>query len=101
MLEYRKKLRVESQEKYELQRFKEFLERLANPYIKHPPQKPVDVIKFVWELKRKQPIEEMKAMMQTLAKTNFGDAKVEFVDNHPPRCPIQGQKNKVKMKRTK
>jgi len=103
MVEYRKKLRAESQEAYEVQRFKEFLERLANPYLKQYPKKPVDVIKFTWELKRRQPLEEMKAAMHAIAKVNFGGAKVEIVDKRPPRLPIQqkGNKKKLKMKRTK
>ena len=76
-------LRARSREEYELIRFREFLSRGANPYIKKKPKKPQDVIKFVWEMKKKMSVEEMKEAFKAIV-ASYKPPKERKLHNRPP-----------------
>jgi len=94
MMAWREMSRSKSREQYEVVRFQEYLQQLANPYMKRKPEMVEDVIKFKWELEAKQPLEQMKQVLQTIASTNF--AKKEPPVRTSPPVSMQ-----PKMKRTK
>ena len=98
MYEKRTLLRAQSREEYEQIRFKEFLERQANPWIKQTPKDFKDVITFVWELEKKQSVEEMKEMFKAIVGS-YKEPKMRKLRTDPPRhLQVQIQK---KMRRTK
>ena len=61
---------------------------------KTKPKKPEDVIKFLWELEKKQPLEEMKQALKTIANTNFAEKNKPDIRTTPPVIPVQKKKGK-------
>jgi glycyl-tRNA synthetase (class II) len=94
MLAWRELNRARSREAFELARFGAYLDQLVDPWVKNKLKEPKDVIKFMWELEKKQPLEEMKETLKAIAGTNF--SKPEPAIRTSP--PVSGRK---KMKRTK
>lgn len=94
MLAKREVLRASSREAYEVVRFQEFLQQLANPYMKTKPKKPEDVVKFIWEMEKKQPMEEMKQVLKTIASTNFAKKHPPKIRTSPPLIVVERKQKK-------
>ena len=94
MLSKRDALRAQSREAYEVVRFQEFLQQLANPWMKTKPKKVEDVVKFLWELEVKQPLAEMKQTLKMIAGTNFAEKNKPKIRTTAPVPPVQKKKGK-------
>lgn len=106
MYEKRTLLRAQSRETYEQLRFKEFLERQTNPWLKKTPQEYKDVIQFTWELEKKMTVQEMKEAFKAIVGS-YKPPKIRKLRTDPPKhlqdktqaqVEVQAQK---KMRRTK
>lgn len=98
MYEKRVLLRAQSQERYEMIRFKEWLERQANPWLKKVPGEVKDVMQFTWELEKKQSVDEMKNAFKAIVGS-YKPPKVRKLRTDPPKH-LQG-KVQTKTRRTK